>query len=117
MKVANLVLAVSYSVIYCLLFLFSFGTSVKGEFPSQPVVAVLIAVPVVMNWVSFRKWGKGGTSIKHANLTVAVVYSILFAVSSIFASALALVGLFVFSLPVTLNWLTYLTWPTQNVSE
>jgi hypothetical protein len=116
MKIANLVVAVLYSFIFSLLFFFSFSALVRADNPFQPFAVLFTAGPVLMNWISFRKWGNRDSQMRRANLAVAIVYSIFFAVSSIFADSVELLGLLVLGAPVILNWLNYFAWPTRNVS-
>ena len=116
MKVVNLVVAVLYSFIFSMLFLFSFSASIRAAHPLQPFAVAFTTGPVLINWLSFVKWNNDSLLIRRANLSVAVLYSIFFAVSSIFANAIALLGLLVLGAPVVVNWLTYFAWNTPNAS-
>ena len=59
-----------------------------------------------MNWISFGD-RSAGLTIRKANLTVAITYSLFFTAFFAIGTGTQRLGLVVLSAPVVLNWMSY----------
>jgi hypothetical protein len=116
MRVANQVVAILYSLFFALLLLGSFA--LLPAVPYDPFVILFLAIPVVLNWLSYGAWANTHSRIRQFDFVIAIIYALFFAavlVASLMRNEYgALLGIVIFSPPVVMNYLSYSYWPAAT---
>lgn len=116
MKSVIRLIATPYSIVFGVLLIASFGT--LGETPYQPFLVLLLCSPVILNWISYFKWGQHESMIRPIALVVALFYGLI--LLAIFITALVrgeygvFLGLLFFGPPVVVNYFVYRYWPSRE---
>jgi len=118
MRLALQVVAILYSLFFGLLLLGSFA--LISDVPYDGFVVLFLAIPVVLNWLSVAAWAHPGSSVRIFDLVIAIIYTLFLA--AVFVAGLvrkeygAFIGIFLFSPPIVMNYLSYFCWPNLNES-
>jgi hypothetical protein len=110
MKTTNLVVSILYAVFLAAFLL----VSTLQNNPYQVVGTLFFAGPVVLNCMSFLAWNNAASAVKIANLVIGILYTLLLTIMIFTAAVEVGLGLFIFFVPVVLNWLSYFCWPTES---
>lgn len=109
MRLVVQIVAVLYSFLFGFLLL---GSSAR--FSAQPedlIVIVILAVPVLSNWLLLLGWKGSSQRIRQFALVVAISYSIFFGAVLILGIDRkeygTLIGVLVLSPPIAMNYLSY----------
>jgi hypothetical protein len=112
MKAINLISAILYTLLFAGLLLAGVR---QQQNPYQLAGTLLIAGPVVFNWLTIFAWNNSASVVKKANLFSGIIYASLLMILLLMGIAQAkadlILGTLLLGLPVLSNWLSYFKWP------